>query len=169
MTKNSKALDTGIPLKICTTCLLPLPYDEFSFRGTDLKRYPDGFANICKPCMRWYRRRSYARLNDPNYQPPIIRVPLKIHNFSTLVSYIDNDLTKSYSFLAAGINDNTNCKISLCFSTDKWVALIEKDDLVMRDLASYPNIGLEGFLKMIGDQLFQLEIRLDPDPMTQAK
>jgi len=112
-----------IPLKKCTTCKHTLSYDQFSDRTTNPRKYPDGVDTICKPCMRWYRKRSYARAKDPNYHAPISRVPLRDHNLATLDSYIDGKFVGEYSIPGKSVNGELVYELLISFEeTSKWHA-----------------------------------------------
>lgn len=154
--------NTEIQTKKCTTCQENLPYDEFSARPNQPQRFKDGFSDICKGCMRWYRRRSYERSKNPDLYSKRISIPLRENNSSTLSSVCASRLMGEYSFLGKGVNDKLEYSLELNLLSGKWIALIydgEKTEL--RSFTSYPTIGWDQFQLTVSELLFQLEIKLE--------
>lgn len=148
----------NIPTKKCATCLRHLTYDHFG----ELTKSPDGYGHSCKGCRKDISARTYQN-KIAGYPNKIeAHAPLRWHNTSTLDSRINGRLMGEYLFKGEGVNDDLTYDLSVSLLSANWIMTIMKteEELALRNLQAYPNIGWTNFRTMIGELLFQMEIRL---------
>ena len=149
--------DSDIQFKQCNSCREHLPYDQY---GESINS-PDGFNPTCKGCVKTRRRRTYENMKAGYPDRIEARFPLRSGNDSTLDSVVANVFLKDYSFLAIGVNDKLEYELQIIFKGKEWEArLLDAKGEVIRRMQSHPTIGWKNFKDVIGEVLFQLEIRL---------
>ena len=155
---DAKDLGSKIQFKKCVSCRENLPYDQFG----ESVNSPDGYNSTCKGCRKTIAARTYQNKKAGYPDRILARIPLRSGNDSTLDSVVDNIFTRDYSFIGKGVNDRLDYELSLEFKGSGWTTrLLDAKGEVIRTLQSHAHIGWKNYKELIGDILFQLEIRLE--------